>query len=82
MTYNDEENLKLLRATTRGLPYNPATYTCIKEFSDSFLKPATAPFVPDLCISQAAWVLEPPYPRIYTKNYKKSLLTTAIINTL
>ena len=75
MTYDDEENLKLLRATTSGLPYKPATYTCITEFSDSFPQKETPSFVSDPGLTKSAFKLEDPYPRIYNKDYKKTLLT-------
>ncbi len=75
MTYNDEQNLELLFATTGGLPYRPATYTCITEFTDSFpQKKATAFVLDSLPDIKPAYRPEDPYPRIYTKDYKKTIL--------
>jgi hypothetical protein len=76
MSHNDEQNLEFLRATTKGLPYNPPRYSCIQEFTDSFPKPEPAAFIPELRAAQSAWQPEPPYPRIYTKHYRKSILLT------
>lgn len=75
MTYNDDQNLELLFATTKGLPFNPPTYTCIKEFTDSFPQRTAPPFMSDPQMSKPAYIPEDPYPRIYTKDYKKTLLT-------
>ncbi len=75
MTYNDEQNLELLFATTGGLPYRPATYTCITEFTDSFpQKKATAFVLDSLPDIKPAYRPEDPYPRIYTQDYKKTIL--------
>jgi hypothetical protein len=77
MTYDDDANLELLRSTTGGLPYRPATYTCITEFTDSFpQKKATAFVLDSLPDAKPAYQPEAPYPRIYTKDYKKTLLST------
>lgn len=75
MTFDDEENLRLLKATTGGLPYNPPTYTCIKEFTDSFPQRTAPEFMSDPQLAAPAYIPEEPYPRIYTKDYKKTLLT-------
>ena len=77
MTYNDGENLRLLRETTGGLPYKPLTYTCITEFTDSFPKKNATEFEQEYFpAAESAWQPEPPYPRIYTKTYRKSILST------
>jgi len=77
MSYDDEQNLNLLRATTRGLPYKPPTYTCITEFTDSFPKKKATEFEQEYFpAAESAWQPEPPYPRIYTKDYRKSILST------
>lgn len=75
MTFDDEANLDLLRSTTGGLPYRPASYTCIREFTDSFPQRATPEFMSDPVLSKPAYKPEDPYPQIYTKDYKKTLLT-------
>lgn len=77
MSYDDEANLELLRATTGGLPYKPASYTCIKEFTDSFPKKQATEFSQEYFpAAETAWQPEPPYPRIYTKDYRKTILST------
>jgi len=77
MSDHDEENLQLLRATTSGLPYNPATYTCITEFTDSFPQKTAPAFVQHYFpAAETAWQPEAPYPKIYTKHYRKSVLST------
>lgn len=76
MTYDDDANLELLRSTTGGLPYRPATYTCITEFTDSFPQKKATAFVAPLPDAKPAYQPEAPYPRIYTKDYKKTLLST------
>jgi hypothetical protein len=73
---SDEHNLELLFATTGGLPYRPATYTCITEFTDSFPKKKADAFVAPLPDTEPAYQPEAPYPRIYTKDYRKSILST------
>jgi hypothetical protein len=76
MSHDDKHNLELLFATTGGLPYNPLSYTCIREFTNSFPKPAPAAFILELRSTDPAWIPEDPYPRIYTKHYRKSVLLT------
>jgi hypothetical protein len=77
MTYNDAHSLELLRATAGGLPYKPATYTCITEFTDNFPKKKTVEFSQEYFpAAESAWQPESPYPRIYTKHYRKSILLT------
>jgi hypothetical protein len=77
MSDHDEENLQLLRATAGGLPYKPATYTCITEFTDSFPQKKTSTFVQQhFPAAETAWQPENPYPKIYTKHYRKSILST------
>jgi len=75
MNVSDEENLQHLYATTGGLPYNPPSYTCIKDFTDSFPKTVVPEFAASPNLPEPLWLPEAPYPRIYTKNYKKSILT-------
>ena len=77
MSHNDEESLEFLRATTRGLPYKPATYTCITEFTDNFPKKKATGFEQEYFpAAESAWQPESPYPRIYNKHYRKSILST------
>jgi len=77
MNYNDEANLELLRATTAGLPYKPPTYTCITEFTDNFPKKKATEFSQEYFpAAQSAWQPEAPFPKLYTKNYRKSILLT------
>ena len=76
MSHNDEQNLELLRATTGGLPYRPPSYTCITEFTNSFPQKKVNEFVAPLPDAKPAYQPEAPYPRIYTKNYRKSVLTS------
>lgn len=73
---HDDDNLKLLYATTGGLPYRPATYTCITEFTDSFPQRIAQKFTSEPHLPKPAYKPEDPYPRIYTKDYRKSILTT------
>lgn len=74
----DQESLDLLRAQAGGLPYNPPTYTCIREFVDSFPSPAVikSDFKSEPVLHSPNWIPEPPYPRIYTKHYKKTILSS------
>jgi hypothetical protein len=76
MMHDDKHNLELLFATTGGLPYNPPSYTWIKEFTDSFPRPPPVAFAQEELLAKPAWVPEPPYPRIYNKHYRKSVLST------
>jgi len=77
MSDHDEENLQLLRNTAGGLPYKPATYTCITEFTDSFPQKKATTFVQQFFpAAETAWQPEAPYPKIYTKSYRKSILST------
>ena len=73
---HDDSNLRLLYATAGGLPYRPATYTCIKEFTDSFPQQEASPFMSEPFLAEPTFKPEEPYPRIYTKDYRKSILTT------
>jgi hypothetical protein len=77
MAYDDDYNLKLLRATAGGFPYNPPSYTCITEFTDSFPKKKATEFEQQYFpAAESAWIPEAPYPRIYTKDYRKTILST------
>jgi len=77
MSHNDEENLQLLRDTAGGFPYKPASYTCITEFTDNFpIKKATEFAQEYFPAAESAWQPEKPYPKIYTKSYRKSILST------
>jgi hypothetical protein len=58
------------------LPYNPPRYSCIREFTNSFPEPEPTAFEPELRTTQSAWIPEDPYPQIYTKDYRKTILST------
>lgn len=74
---NDKHNLELLFAITGGLPYRSATYTCIREFTNNFPKKKAQSFVQEYFpAAESAWQPEPPYPQIYTKTYRKSILSS------
>jgi hypothetical protein len=72
----DNANVALLRSTAGALTYNPPSYTCIREFVNSFPVPPPVEFDPGNTLANPVWVPEPPYPRIYTENYRKSVLST------
>ena len=77
MSHHDEESLEFLRSTTGGLPYRPATYTCITEFTDNFPKKKATEFEQEYFpAAESAWQPELPYPRIYTEHYRKTILST------
>ena len=60
----DQEVLKLFQQLATG-PYNPASYTSVREFVDSFPKNAKPEFV-----------LDPLPPQTYTDTYRKTILST------
>lgn len=70
----DLEALHLLYGLTGNYPYNPPSYTCIQEFTDNFPKTVILEFaaIPNLPVVQ--WQPESPYPKIYTKDYRKSIV--------
>ena len=74
--HDDKHNLELLFDTANRFPYDPPSYTCIKEFTNSFPAPAPVDFAPDDLLASPVWVPEPPYLKIYTDSYRKSILTT------
>ena len=74
--HDDKHNLELLFATANRFPYDPPSYTCIKEFTNSFPAPVPVDFAPDDLLASPVWVPEPPYLKIYTDSYRKSILTT------
>ena len=74
--HDDKHNLELLIATANRFPYDPPSYTCIKEFTNSFPAPVPVDFAPDDLLASPVWVPEPPYLKIYTDSYRKSILTT------
>ena len=77
MKDTDSQVLALMYELAGGLPYRPATYTCITEFTDNFPKKKATEFVQEYFpAAESAWQPEPPYPRIYTKSYRKSILST------
>ena len=72
-----DEAMDFLLATTAGLPYNPPSYTCIQEFTDNFARHnADAPeYTASPILPKPEWIPEAPYPRIYTPDYQKTILT-------
>ena len=72
----DNANLALLRGTAGALTYNPPSYTCIREFVNSFPVPTPVEFAPEDLLASPAWVPAPPYPKTYTESYRKSILST------
>ena len=71
------EVTKLLYALGGGFEYHPASYTCIQEFTDNFAEHhAVAPeYTASPVVPKPEWIPEAPYPQIYTKDYKKTILT-------
>ena len=61
----DQEVLELFMQLNTGRPYNPPSFSCVKEFVDSFPKNTKSEFVPD-----------PEPPKTYTKAYRKTVLST------
>ena len=70
------EVTKLLYDLAGGFEYRPPSYTCIQEFTDSFEK--SKQIKPEYTVSPSVvppqWQPDQSYPRIYTKDYKKSIL--------
>ena len=61
----DQEVLRLFYNLNTGRPYNPPSYSCVREFSHSFPQKPKSDFVPD-----------PEPTRTYTDNYRKTILST------
>jgi len=76
MVDSTTEILDLLYGLAGAQPYNPPSYTCIREFTDNFPKPAPAAFIQELRVTQSAWQPEAPFPKLYTESYRKSILLT------
>lgn len=70
------ETLALMYGLANGQPYGAPSYTTIREFTPSFgkLEDITTKFVAEPPLTKFKWVPAPPYPKIYTKNYKKTIL--------
>ena len=68
----DQETLELFYNLNQGRPYNPPSYTCIKEFTNSFPKHIVPELESEKPAPKFEWQPEPPYPRIYTNDYKKN----------
>ena len=73
---HDASNLRRLYATAGGLPYRPATYTCIREFTPSFPSVNNAAFTAEPPLTKPVFEPEAPYPRIYNADYKTTLLAS------
>ena len=73
---NDQEVLRLIYELSGNYPYNPPSYSAIREFTDSFPKGVITEFQSEPRPVRPEWQPEAPYPRIYTKHYKKTLLST------
>jgi hypothetical protein len=73
---HDTESLILLYELAGGLPHKAPSYTCIQEFANNFPKAEPLPFSAEPPLAKTAWVPEAPYPRIYTKDYRKTILST------
>ena len=73
-----QENLSLLYKLSGGQPYRPPSYTAITEFTPSFgkLEDIQTKFYAEPPLPQPQYVPEAPYPRIYTKHYKKTILAS------
>ena len=71
-----DEAMNFLQSTTAGLPYNPPSYTCIREFTDNFAEHnAAAPeYTASPIMPKPEWIPEAPCPKIYTENYEKTIL--------
>lgn len=80
VTTHDNNNLKLLYELAGSLPYNPATYTCIKEFKNNFPVKEKSAFVALPPATKSAWHTEAPYPRIYNKNYKTTIVAAVFVD--
>lgn len=72
---HDDANLKRLYNLAGNQAYKPATYTCIKEFTDSFPQKQRSEFLSDPGLAKPVFKLDDPYPRIYNNDYKKTILT-------
>ena len=70
------EATRLLYDLAGGYAYHPPSYTCIQEFTDNFAEHrARAPeYTASPPVAKPQWQPEQPYPCIYTKDYKKSIL--------
>lgn len=73
---HDAYNLELLYQLAGNAAYNPPTYTCIREFTDSFPQRNAPEFQSDLVLSKPAYKPEDPYPRIYNSDYKTTILAS------
>lgn len=77
---HDNENLKLLYGLAGEFPYKSATYTCIKEFTNNFPVKEKPAFVALPPATKSAWQPEAPYPRIYNKNYKTTIVSAVFVD--
>jgi hypothetical protein len=75
---NNSEILGLMYASAQGQKYNTSSHTCVKEFVPTFekLQDARLRFKADPVLAKHEWQPNPPYPCIYTPNYRKSILPT------
>ena len=71
------EVTKLLYDLAGGYTYNPPSHTCIQEFADSFekSKQVKPEYTASPVAAQPEWQSQQPYPRIYTKHYRKTILS-------
>lgn len=58
--------------------YCAPSYTTIREFTPSFgkLEDITTKFAAATPLAKFKWIPEPPYPKIYNKSYKKTILSS------
>ena len=76
MKITETDILNLLYSVALPGTYKPPTYTCIKEFTDSFLQKNITEFVAPVPDAEYPYIPDPDFPRIYNKHYKKTLLST------
>lgn len=77
MIASDNEILTLLYRLAGGALYCQPSYTSITEFTDNFPKQKATEFLKQhFPAAESAWQPEKPYPCIYNKHYRKSILST------
>lgn len=71
------EVTELLYALGGGFEYRPASYTCIQEFTDNFVehRESAPEYTASPVVPKPEWQPEAPYPRYYTQDYRKTILT-------
>lgn len=72
------EVTELMYALAGSTPYRAPSYTCIREFTDNFAqhRDQAPEYTASPTVPKPQWQPHAPYPKFYTKGYRKTILSS------